>query len=337
MKKALRIIAFSMILFVGCAFALPGPLGTLESYAASKVKISKSKATITKGKTLKLKVKGSKKKVKWTRSKKKIATVNKKGKVTAKKAGKTTITAKIGKKKYRCKLTVKNPVTKLSKVSLTLNQGDTYRLKATSNGKSKTVSWKSNAPSIAAVDANGLVTAKKAGTSKITAKMNGISKSCTVKVYDPAGSKSNPIPMTTQALSTSRLNVTLTELQQGKNAVAYLNEKYRSIEEWRASQDNCRLVLMEFNVKVKSGYNIYPYSGNFLSGDVTAGVYGVFDWNTSDQLRPFKNFFIGGNDELGFLRLYDGEYGSGRICFYVPNNVTSYITTIDGLWVRFDL
>ena len=73
---------------------------------AARVKLNKKSLSLTVGKTYKLKVKGTKKKVKWNSSNKKVVTVSKKGKVTAKKAGKATITAKIGKKKYKCKVTV---------------------------------------------------------------------------------------------------------------------------------------------------------------------------------------------------------------------------------------
>lgn len=54
----------------------------------------------------------NKKKVKWSSSNRMVAVVSKKGKVTGKKAGKATITAKIGKKKYKCKVVVKKKVTK---------------------------------------------------------------------------------------------------------------------------------------------------------------------------------------------------------------------------------
>lgn len=77
------------------------------SAAQKKAKLNKSKATIYVGKTVTLKLKNNKKKVKWSSSNKKVATVSKKGKVTGKKAGKATITAKVGKKKYKCKVTVK--------------------------------------------------------------------------------------------------------------------------------------------------------------------------------------------------------------------------------------
>ena len=80
---------------------------SLPITAQAKVKINKKKATITVGKTLQLKIKGTKKKKKWSSSNKWVATVNKKGKVKGLRAGRATITAKVGKKKYKCKVTVK--------------------------------------------------------------------------------------------------------------------------------------------------------------------------------------------------------------------------------------
>ena len=78
-----------------------------QTDAKAKVKLNKKKLVLTVGKKAKLKVKRTKKKVKWSSSKKKIATVTKKGVVKAKKKGTAKIVAKIGKKKYTCKVVVK--------------------------------------------------------------------------------------------------------------------------------------------------------------------------------------------------------------------------------------
>ena len=82
--------------------------------AKKKVKLNKKTVTVNVGKTVKLKLKNNKKKVKWTViSGKKNVSLSKKGKtgvtIKGKKAGKAKVQAKIGKKKYVCKVTVKNP------------------------------------------------------------------------------------------------------------------------------------------------------------------------------------------------------------------------------------
>ena len=94
MKKSLLIILSLMML----------SLMSMSTYAA---KLSAKNAVVGVGATTTLKVKGTKKKVKWSSSNKKIATVNKKGVVKGKKIGKARITAKVGKKKYICNVTVK--------------------------------------------------------------------------------------------------------------------------------------------------------------------------------------------------------------------------------------
>ena len=78
----------------------------MSTDAKKVVKLNKSKLTLQTGKTSKLKLKNTKKKVKWSSKNKKVATVSRKGVVKAVSVGKTTITAKSGKKKYSCKVTV---------------------------------------------------------------------------------------------------------------------------------------------------------------------------------------------------------------------------------------
>ena len=80
---------------------------TAYTTQAVSIKINKKSKTIYEGNTYTLKVTGTKKKVKWSSSNKSVATVSSKGKVTAKKNGTATITAKVGNKKLTSKIKVK--------------------------------------------------------------------------------------------------------------------------------------------------------------------------------------------------------------------------------------
>ena len=71
---------------------------------------------------------------------------------------------------------------KLNKSKLTIYRGKTATLKATVTGASTKVKWKSSNLSIAVVNSKGKITAKKAGTCKITATANGKKAICTVTV-----------------------------------------------------------------------------------------------------------------------------------------------------------
>ena len=82
---------------------------------AASIKLNKTKATMTVKGSIALKVTGTTKKVTWSSSNTKVATVTSSGTVNALKAGKATITAKVGTKKLTCKLTVNNNYGKLYK------------------------------------------------------------------------------------------------------------------------------------------------------------------------------------------------------------------------------
>ena len=98
--KKILVIIFALVLSISM-------ISSTSVSAAKKVKLNKTRATIYVGKTVTLKLKNNKSKMKWSSSNKKVATVTSKGKVKGKKAGKATITAKIGKRKYKCRITVK--------------------------------------------------------------------------------------------------------------------------------------------------------------------------------------------------------------------------------------
>lgn len=99
MKKFNKSLAITLILSLCLTLAAPVD-------AKSKVKLNITKATLSIGGSINLKLLNNKKKVTWKSSNKKVASVTKKGKVKAKKKGKASIVAKVGKKKYICKVTV---------------------------------------------------------------------------------------------------------------------------------------------------------------------------------------------------------------------------------------
>lgn len=98
LKKCLPI--FLIMLACTCLLAMP-------VQASNKVRINKTKATVTAGNIVKLRMQETNQKAKWTSSNKRVATVKSNGDVYAKKKGSTYIKAKIGKKTYTCKVTVK--------------------------------------------------------------------------------------------------------------------------------------------------------------------------------------------------------------------------------------
>lgn len=129
--------------------------------------------------------------VKWSSSNEGVATVDSDGNVKAIAAGKTTITAEtVNGKIASCSISVyENPITgiTLSDSTITLKEGYSYRINAnvspSDTSDDKTLTWTSSNPSIATVDSDGNVTAKKAGTAVITAtSVNDVTAQCQVMV-----------------------------------------------------------------------------------------------------------------------------------------------------------
>lgn len=122
--------------------------------------------------------------VRWKSSKSSVASVDTYGKVTAKKAGTCVVTAKVAGAEASCKVTVKKTEIKLNAATVTMENGASYRLKAmTSNGSE--VTWKSSKSSVAEVEEDGSIYARKVGEATITARADGTKKTCRVTVKKP--------------------------------------------------------------------------------------------------------------------------------------------------------
>lgn len=141
-------------------------------------------------------VNATNKKFTWKSSDDTVATVEGDGKVTGHKAGNATITLTTddGNKTAACNVTVKAVIVavtdvSLDKTSMSLVQGNNRTLTATItpvNATNKNVTWQSSDNAIASVDANGKVTAVKAGevTITVTTEDGGKKATCSVKVFN---------------------------------------------------------------------------------------------------------------------------------------------------------
>lgn len=166
------------------------------SVSAASVKLNKKKLSLMKGKTSILVLMNRSDEVTWTSSKKSVATVDQNGVVKAKKKGTATITAKSNGKKYTCKVTVKQPVTKvkLNQKNIRISIGKTYKLKTTvtpTSANNRKVSWSSSDKSVVTVSSSGQIKAVSAGTATITAKAkdgSGKKATCKIQVKTPVTS-----------------------------------------------------------------------------------------------------------------------------------------------------
>ena len=114
MRKRYRVFAVPLSVALLFGMSLTTTMEMAGAKQATAIRLNKTALTLMEGKSATLKLTGVTKKtagrITWTSSKKSVATVKKKGSlkatVKAVKAGNTTITAKVRKKKYRCQVTV---------------------------------------------------------------------------------------------------------------------------------------------------------------------------------------------------------------------------------------
>lgn len=192
-RKRFATIVLALVLALSSVSVFSAVYST-QTVEAATVKLSKTSRTMKVGQAYKLTVKGPHGAVKWKSSKSSVAAVDNSGVVRAKKKGTANIYAQVGKKKLKCRITVKNPAPSLNKKSLTLYRGGTFRL-AVKYPTSK-VKWSSSNKSVATVNSTGTVVAKKNGKATITAAMRGRKLRCSV-VVKSAPAQPTPTPSTT--------------------------------------------------------------------------------------------------------------------------------------------
>ena len=238
----------------------PGKKG--KYVAVESVSLSPTKLTLTEGESASLTYEispsnASVTNVTWKSSNEKVATVSDSGQVKAISEGTAVISVytENGGKTATCNVTVKAAAISvtgvtLDKTSLSMTVGDTQTLTATvnpSNATDKSVTWSSDNTSIATVSSSGVITAKAAGTAKITVKTNdgGKTATCTVTV------KAATIPVTGVSLDKTSLSMTVGETQTLTATVTPSNATNRSVT-WSSSNTSIATVSTSGVVTAKT-------------------------------------------------------------------------------------
>lgn len=181
----LKVKSAKKVLSVALAAAVIGtyvvPYNTTEVDAASKVRLNKTKVTLYDGASYRLKVSGTKSRVKWKSFSPSRVAVSQRGTLVAKRPGKAVVKAYVGKKSYRCAVTVRTP--KLSRSSVSIKKGKTYGLKMYYTKRA--VKWSSTNKSVATVSSRGTILGRNKGTCTIYAVSGSVRKAARVTVTDP--------------------------------------------------------------------------------------------------------------------------------------------------------
>jgi len=160
---------------------------------ATGITLDKTTAAIYKGQTISLNAEvvpdTTTDTITWSSNNTNVATVSANGVVTGKSSGTAVISVTAGEITEACTVTVKNPTVTLKAASNKMEVGATYKVETKSvTPSTEKVTFTSSNTKVATVNSTtGVVTAKAAGTAKITATTtNGATAVCTITVNKPS-------------------------------------------------------------------------------------------------------------------------------------------------------
>lgn len=299
---------------------------TVPTVKVTGITLNKTTASVVKGKTVALTAtvtptNATNKNVTWKSSNSKVAKVDEKsGVVTAVAAGTAIITATAADDsgvKATCKITVTNPVVKVTKVTLnkttaSVVKGKTLTLKATvtpTNATNKNVTWRSSNTKIATVDGNGKVTAVAAGTATITCTAaDGSRKSATCKI-----TVTNPAVKVTKL----RMNKTSVDLLKGKTVqlkvtVTPSNATNKAVT-WTSSNKRIATVTSNGLVKaVRTGTVTITAKAKDGSGKKVTCKINVYADSVESYVARIYTKALGRDPEPAGLKYWVGEIKAGR-------------------------
>ena len=191
----------------------------------------------------------------WHSSNDKIAKVDSNGKITGITEGTTIITASINGYSSTCIVNVSSSYVavngiSLNKSNLNILVGTEETLTKTitpSNATNKDVMWSSSDLSVATIDQNGKVTAKKVGTAIITVSASGYSSTCVVNVVNNVVLK---------GISLNKSNLTIKEESSETLSIIYNpNNATNKKITWKSSNTNVAIVNSNGKVTGKKAGN----------------------------------------------------------------------------------
>lgn len=187
---------------------------------------------------------------------------------------------------------------KLNSSRITLNPGKSYTLKV--NGTKLAPAWKSSNSKIVTVNKKGRITAKKAGTAKITATLGGKKFVCTVTVKKASASS----------------NKTVQNYTKVKN---YLNKN------GRYSEDGSRYIEMSIDADTTAVLSYDPKGNKLDMGltlrveeeNIVSTVDVVVNCAKPDTAKVYSGIFSGGVELYTTANMKPSTYtGKQNIIFY---------------------
>lgn len=285
MKKVKKLLFSSVITLALAIVCLNFFPESAISAQAAKARINKRSVVLLKGQKEKLKIKGTKEEVEWKSKNKSVAKVSKKGVVTARKKGKTTIIARVGKKTYKCKLTVEQPYIRVQGGSEVV-VGDKRQLVMRGTSYKK-FTWKSSNSRVASVDKNGVVTCKNIGPVTIYAYIRDRKIKKSLWVLTPYISPSDSD----------------TEILVGESLQLFLCGTSCKEFTWRSSNEKIATIDQNGVVTGKSNGNVRIYAD-------------IGDFSISKYIRVYLSV----EKDVTISTIYVGRRGTAQI--KVTNNGT---------------
>lgn len=281
-KTSKKILALLFALVIISSAALP-------AVYAAVLKFNETKLTLIVGNSATLKFDGANKTPKWKSSNQKVASVSKRGVVTALKKGKTTVTAELGKVKFKCVVTVEDPV-----LCVRFKRGE--KLNLSYYGTSQSVKWSSSNKKVASVSKNGIVRALGAGKCNITAKIGSNKYVYRVIVEAPSTTKESVATTTTNPMVDAK------KVSVGVSDVAFSGKKVILSITGGKFKSNSAVISVKINGE---NYSNIPCRTNEKNTDVLGNQQIIVDLSSVSELREGSSvsFII----PSGFLRSQDGK------------------------------